>query len=196
MIDLRMLRDRARYIIIHPVKAWETIRKENRSVRKVQSSFLTPILVVISLSAFAGSLIYNPTGLSILFPVIRALKQFICFYLTVFLASWVLNELSVAFRTNKDYTLNFKLVTYSLTPLFITVLITRFLPDLALINILSLYGAYILYTGLKTIENITGQSLLRYFIVALLTIIIFYLTISWMSRSLLEGMYFALAGSV
>ncbi len=191
-----MLRDRARYIIIHPVKAWETIRKENRSVRKVQSSFLTPILVVISLSAFAGSLIYNPTGLSILFPVIRALKQFICFYLTVFLASWVLNELSVAFRTNKDYTLNFKLVTYSLTPLFITVLITRFLPDLALINILSLYGAYILYTGLKTIENITGQSLLRYFIVALLTIIIFYLTISWMSRSLLEGMYFALAGSV
>ena len=196
MIDLRMLRDRARYIIIHPVKAWETIRKENRSVRKVQSSFLTPILVVISLSAFAGSLIYNPTGLSILFPVIRALKQFICFYLTVFLASWVLNELSVAFRTNKDYSLNFKLVTYSLTPLFITVLITRFLPDLALINILSLYGAYILYTGLKTIENITGQSLLRYFIVALLTIIIFYLTISWMSRSLLEGMYFALAGSV
>jgi len=196
MIDLRMLRDRARYIIIHPVKAWETIRKENRSVRKVQSSFLIPILVVISLSAFAGSLIYNPTGLSILFPVIRALKQFICFYLTVFLASWVLNELSVAFRTNKDYTLNFKLVTYSLTPLFITVLITRFLPDLALINILSLYGAYILYTGLKTIENITGQSLLRYFIVALLTIIIFYLTISWMSRSLLEGMYFALAGSV
>lgn len=191
-----MLRDRARYIIIHPVKAWETIRKENRSVRKVQSSFLIPVLVVISLSAFAGSLIYNPTGLSILFPVIRALKQFICFYLTVLLASWVLNELSVAFRTNKDYSLNFKLVTYSLTPLFITVLITRFLPDLALINILSLYGAYILYTGLKTIENITGQSLLRYFIVALLTIIIFYLTISWMSRSLLEGMYFALAGSV
>ncbi len=196
MIDFRMLRDRARYIIIHPVKAWETIRKENRSVRKVQSSFLIPVLVVISLSAFAGSLIYNPTGLSILFPVIRALKQFICFYLTVLLASWVLNELSVAFRTNKDYSLNFKLVTYSLTPLFITVLITRFLPDLALINILSLYGAYILYTGLKTIENITGQSLLRYFIVALLTIIIFYLTISWMSRSLLEGMYFALAGSV
>ena len=191
-----MLRDRARYIIIHPVKAWETIRKENRSVRKVQSSFLIPVLVVISLSAFAGSLIYNPTGLSILFPVIRALKQFICFYLTVLLASWVLNELSVAFRTNKDYSLNFKLVTYSLTPLFITVLITRFLPDLALINILSLYGAYILYTGLKTIENITGQSLLRYFIVALLTIIIFSLTISWMSRSLLEGMYFALAGSV
>jgi len=196
MIDFQMLRDRARYILIHPVKAWEAISKENRSVRTVQSSFLIPILVLISLSAFAGSLIYNPAGLSILFPVLRALKQFICFYLTVLLSAWVINELSITFIKNKNYSFNFKLVTYSLTPLYITVLITRFLPDLALINILSLYGAYILYTGLKTIENTTGQSLLRYFIVALLTIIIFYLAISWISRSLLEGIYFAFAGVV
>ncbi|MEA1887713.1 MAG: YIP1 family protein [Bacteroidota bacterium] len=196
MIDLRMLSDRARYIIIHPVNAWETIRDESRSVRTVQSSFLIPLLLLISLSAFAGSLIYNPTGLSILFPIILALKQFISFYLTVLLSSWVLNEFSLVFIQSKDYSFNFKLVTYSLTPLFVTVFITRLLPDLALINILSLYGAYILYCGLKTIQNITGQSLLRYFIVALLTIIVFYFAISWMSSSLLEGMYFAFAGKV
>ncbi|MBN1388023.1 MAG: YIP1 family protein [Bacteroidales bacterium] len=196
MIDFRMLRDRARYIIIHPMRAWDTILNENRSVRTVQSSFLFPVLILISLSAFAGSLIYNPAGLSILFPVLRALKQFICFYLTVLLSSWVINELSQAFTKNKNYSFNFKLVTYSLTPLYITVLITRFLPDLALINILSLYGAYILYAGLKTTENTTGQNLLRYFIVALFTIIIFYLAISWISSSLLEGIYFAFAGSV
>lgn len=196
MIDFQMLWDRARYIVIQPVKAWEAISKENRSVRTVHSSFLIPILVLISLSAFAGSLIYNPAGLSILFPVLRALKQLICFYLTVLLSAWVINELSIALIKNKNYSFNFKLVTYSLTPLYITVLITRFLPDLAVINILSLYGAYILYTGLKTVENTTGQSLLRYFIVALLTIIIFYLAISWISRSLLEGIYFAFAGVV
>ncbi len=196
MIDFRMLRDRVKYIVIHPVRAWEAITKENRSIRTVQSSFLVPILVLIALSAFAGSLIYNPAGLSILFPVLRALKQFICFYLTVLLSSWVINELSLAFIKNKNYSFNFKLVTYSLTPLYITVLITRFLPDLALINILSLYGAYILYTGLKTIENTTRKSLLRFFIVALLTIIISYLAISWISRSLLEGIYFAFAGVV
>jgi hypothetical protein len=196
MIDFRMLRDRARYIIIHPMSAWVTIQKENRSVRTVQFSFLIPVLVLISLSAFAGSLIYNPAGLSILFPLVRALKQFICFYFTVLLSSCVINELSLAFTMNKDYAFNFKLVTYSLTPLYITVLITRFLPDLALINILSLYGAYILYAGLRTIENATRQSLLRYFIVALFTILVVYLAISWISSSLLEGIYFAFAGTV
>ena len=196
MIDFRMLSDRAKHIVLNPVKAWETIRNENRSVRTVQSSFLIPVLVLISLSAFAGSIIYNPAGLSILFPALRALKQFICFYLSVLLSSWVINELSIAFIKNKHYSFNFKLVTYSLTPLYITVFITRLLPDLALINILSLYGAYILYTGLKTIENISGRSLIRYFIVALLTLIVFYLAISWITRSLLEGIYFAFAGVV
>jgi len=196
MIDFRMLSDRAKHIVLNPVKAWETIRNENRSVRTVQSSFLIPVLVLISLSAFAGSIIYNPAGLSILFPALRALKQFICFYLSVLLSSWVINELSIAFIKNKNYSFNFKLVTYSLTPLYITVFITRLLPDLALINILSLYGAYILYTGLKTIENISGRSLIRYFIVALLTLIVFYLAISWITRSLLEGIYFAFAGVV
>ncbi len=196
MFDIRMLRDRARYIILHPVRAWETIRKENRSVRTVQGSFLIPVLILISLSAFFGSLIYNPSGLSILFPVIRAFKQFICFYLTVLLSSWAVNEISLAFVHNKDYSFNFKLVTYSFTPLFITVIITRFLPELALINLLGLYGAYIIYTGLNTIENISRRALLRYFIVALLIVIVFYLALSWLIRSLLEGMYFAFAGSV
>ncbi|HDZ41530.1 MAG TPA: DUF1282 domain-containing protein [Bacteroidetes bacterium] len=196
MVDLRMLRDRAKYIILHPVRAWETIRKENRSVKTVHNSFLIPVLILISLSAFAGSLIYNPTGLSVLFPVIRALKQFFCFYLTVFLSSWALNEISVAFIQHKDYAFNFKLVSYSFTPLYITVIITRFLPELELLNLLGLYGAYIVYAGLNSVENLGRRSLLRYFIVALMTVITFYFAISWLSRSLLEGLYFSFAGSI
>ena len=191
-----MLRDRPRALIIQPLKAWEMIKLENRSVKEVQISFLLPVLVLISLSAFAGSLIYNPAGLSVLFPILRALKQFICFYLTVLLTSWVLNELSAAFIHFKDYSFNFKLVVYSLTPLYITVIITRFLPDLSIINILALYGAYILYAGLKNIENSSRKSVIRYFIVALLSVIVFYLAISWITGSLLEGIYFALAGKV
>ncbi|MBS0010564.1 MAG: YIP1 family protein [Bacteroidales bacterium] len=195
MIDLRMLRNRVRYIIVHPDKAWKTIKKEDRSVKTVQSSFLIPVLTLISLSAFAGSLIYNPLGLSVLFPVIKALKQFICFYLTILLSSWVLNEVSIAFMQKKSYSFNFKLVTYSLSPLYVTVLVTRFLPDLGLINILALYGAYIMFTGLGTLENISSRSLIRYFIVALLSVVTFYLTISWISSSVLEGVYFAIAGN-
>ncbi|MDT8401731.1 MAG: Yip1 family protein [Bacteroidales bacterium] len=196
MVDLKMLRDRARYVVLHPVRAWESIREENRTVKTVHKSFLIPVLILISLSAFAGSIIYKPTGLSVLFPLIRALKQFLCFYMTVLLSSWTLNEISVAFVPKKDYALSFKLVVYSLTPLYLTVIITRFFPELELINLLSLYGAYILYVGLSSIENISRRGLLKYFVVALLVLMTFYFTISWVSQSLLEGLYFAFAGSI
>lgn len=196
MVDLGMLRDRARYIIIHPVKAWETINNENRSVRTVQGSFLLPVLILVTLSAFLGALIYNPSGLSVLFPIIRALKHFICFYLTVLLSSWVLNEISQAFVREKNYSFNFKLVSYSLTPLYITVIISRFLPDLAMINLLAFYGAYIMYEGISSIEKISREGIIRYFIVALLTVMVFYIAISWISRSVLEGIYFAVAGNI
>jgi hypothetical protein len=53
-----------------------------------------------------------------------------------------------------------------------------------------------MYAGISSIENISSKSILRYFIVALLIVIIFYLSISWISRSVLEGMYFAFAGSI
>jgi len=196
MFDLKLLWDRARYILVQPVKAWERIRSENRSLKDVHKSFLVPVLVLLSVSAFAGTLIYSPAGLSIIFPFIKGIKQFVCFYATVLFTAWVINELSLAFVQKKDYNLNFKLVAYSLTPLYLTVFITRFLPDLGILNILALYGSYILFTGLKTIENISRQGIIRYFIVALLTIVVFYLSISWITRSLLEGVYFAVAGSV
>ncbi len=196
MIDLQMLAHRLKHIIVNPVKAWEIIKRENRSTGTVHISFLMPLLILISLSAFAGSLIYNPSGLSVLYPIILALKQFLCFYLTVLISSWILNELSVAFVSKKDYSFNFKLIVYSLSPLYLTVLVTRFLPDLSILNILGFYGAYIMYSGLNTIENLAGKSLLRYFIIALLTVMISYLTISWITRSLLEGIYFAFAGSI
>ncbi len=196
MTDIGRLPGRIRNILFKPAATWEEIKEEDISVRAVSSSFLIPLLVLVSLSAFAGTLIYTSSKLSILYPVIRALKHLTCFYITILLSALVLNEISLAFVKTRNYTFNFRLVTYSLTPLFTTVFITRLLPDLALINLLGFYGAYIMYRGIHTIENTEKQKLLNYFIVALLTVITLYFSISWISRSLFEGLYFAFAGSI
>jgi len=196
MTDPGMLISSLKHILIHPATAWENINKENHSVKTVNRSFLVPVLILVSLSAFTGSLIYNPSGLSVLYPLTRAVKHFACFYLTILLSSWLLNEISAALIKTRDYPFNFRLVTYSLSPLLTTVFITRLIPDLALINILGLYGAYILYCGLNTIENIKKRDLIRYFIVALPLILVIYFFISWISRTLLESVYFAFAGNI
>lgn len=196
MTDTGKLISRTKNILFKPASTWEEIIKEDMSVREVSRSFLLPLLVLISVSAFAGTLIYTSGKLSILYPLIRALKHFTCFYITILLSALVFNELSLAYVKTRNYAFNFRLVTYSLTPLFTTVFITRLLPDLALINLLGFYGVYILYRGIHTIENTEKQNLLNYFIVALLTVITLYFSISWISRSLFEGLYFAFAGSI
>ncbi|MDZ7739571.1 MAG: Yip1 family protein [Bacteroidales bacterium] len=196
MTDTGKLISRTKNILFKPAATWEEIIKEDKSVRAVSRSFLIPLLVLVSLSAFAGTLIYTSSKLSILYPVIRSLKHFTCFYITILLSALVLNELSLACIKTRNYAFNFRLVTYSLTPLFTTVFITRLLPDLALINLLGFYGIYILYRGIHTIENTEKQKLLNYFIVALLTVTTLYFSISWISRSLFEGLYFAFAGSI
>ncbi|MFO7755715.1 MAG: Yip1 family protein [Bacteroidales bacterium] len=196
MTDIGKLPGRIKNILFKPGATWKEIRKEDMSVRTVSRSFLIPLLIIVSLSAFTGMLIYTSSKLSILYPVIRALKHFTCFYITILLSALILNELSSAYMNTRNYAFNFRLVTYSLTPLFTTVFITRLLPDLALINLLGFYGAYIMYRGMQTIENKEKQNLLNYFIVALLTVITLYFSISWISRSLFEGLYFAFAGSI
>lgn len=196
MTDIVSLPGRIKNILFKPAATWEEIGKEDMSVRAVNRSFLIPLLIIISLSAFAGTLIYTSSKLSILYPVIRALKHFTCFYITILLSALILNELSPAYVRTRNYSFNFRLIAYSLTPLFTTVFITRLLPDLALINLLGFYGAYILYRGIHSVENTEKQNLLNYFIVALLTVITVYFSISWISRSLFEGIYFAFAGGI
>ena len=196
MTDSIITVKRLRNILIQPLKEWEVINLENHTVKQVRSSFLLPLLVLIAISAIAGSFIYNPRGLSFLYPLVPAVKHFLALYLTIVLSSWAMNEISLAIVPVKDYTFIYKLITYSLSPFFITLFITRLIPELDLINIFGIYGGYIMFCGLRVYEKISGQALIRYFIVALFTVIVFYFGISWIINSLIEGVYFALTGSL
>ena len=56
-------------IIINPVKAWETIDLENRPVKLIRNNFLFPIILLGSVSAIFGSLIYTNAELSPVYSV-------------------------------------------------------------------------------------------------------------------------------
>ena len=190
MIDTKFMYRRIRYVITNPARAWKHIRDENRTVKTVILSYLLPLISVVSLAAFAGTLIYTHSRLSILFPIIISVKLFLSLYLTILLSAWVINEISVAYRQNKNYEFSFKLVSYAITPLIVIMVITRLFPLLMFLNILGFYGAFILWVGINTMEDITSNGAIRFFILALTSIIIFYLSISWILGSVLEGLYF------
>ena len=63
-MDFKFLSHRIRNIILNPVKAWEAICSENRPIRDVRDSFFFPLVTLVAVSAFLGSLLFTNTELS------------------------------------------------------------------------------------------------------------------------------------
>lgn len=134
-------------IIINPVKAWETIDSESKPVKVIRNSFLLPFILLVSISAFAGSLIFANSELSLIYSVFVGLKCFFLFYLTVYVTAFVLKEITYPLDLGKNFAVSFRLIAYSMVPLLLCQILSRFFESLLFINVLALYSLYIFWTG-------------------------------------------------
>jgi hypothetical protein len=138
-------------IIINPIKTWESIDSENRSVSVIKNLFLFPLILLVSVSAFAGSLIYTNSELSPVYSVFVGIKCFILFYITVYATAFVLKEITYPLDLGRNFGVSFRLISYSIVPLLICQILSRFFESFLFVNILALFGLYIFWTGIERI---------------------------------------------
>jgi hypothetical protein len=136
-------------IIINPLKTWESIDSANRSVSVIRNLFLFPLILLVSVSAFAGSLIYTNSELSPVFSVFVGIKCFILFYITVFATSFILKEITYPLDLGRNFGISFRLISYSVVPLLLCQILSRFFESFLFVNVLALFGLYILWTGIE-----------------------------------------------
>jgi len=191
-MDFEFLFKRIMFFISNPVKAWAMIRDEDRSREKVEWNFLFPLLALVSLSAFAGKFIFTHRDLSILYPFLAAVNYFLIFYLSILLTSWIVTEMSMMFVQKKDFRTNFKLICYSFAPLMVSMVITRLFSNLMFLNILGLYGIYLMWVGITILINPEPVHRLKYFLVSLFCSLAVYLSLGWLISKLLDAFYFAI----
>jgi len=191
-MDFSLLYNRIRLIFSNPTKVWEQVREEARPIREVRTSFLLPLLTLIALSSFAGTLIFTHSGLSVLYPVIMAIKDFGTFLITVELVVLIVTEISITFTPEKDSAKNYKLIVYSATPYLVSVIFSRIFSSLIFLNVLGLYGFVILWIGINLIEPVGNRFKTRYFILVISATVILYLAIGWILMSVLDGLYFTI----
>ncbi|HUS86064.1 MAG TPA: YIP1 family protein [Bacteroidales bacterium] len=191
-MDFSLLYNRIRLIFSNPTRVWEQVREEDRPIREVRTRFLLPLLILITLSSFAGTLIFTHSGLSILYPVIMAIKDFGTFFITVELAALVVTEISIIFTPEKDLSINYKLITYSATPYLVSMIVSRLVSSLIFLNIIGLYGFVILWIGINQLEPVGRRFKTRYFPLVLSATVILYLVIGWILMSVLDGLYFTI----
>ena len=140
-------------IIFLPGRAWNSIIMENRSVKDLRNSFLYPFIILITLAAFLGSIIFANSTLNPVYSVFTGLRYFILFLFLPFASAIILSEITKPLDLGKDFTVSFRLIVYSLTPFFLCQVVSLLFESLVFVNVLSLYGLFIFWSGAEKILN-------------------------------------------
>ena len=171
--------DRVKNILLNPKQEWEVIEKESTPTEKLVTGYLLLLAIIPAIGNFIG---YGLVGYRVAFfgGVVRSfemgLRQAVAGFITpvisVFVAALVINLLAESFGSKKDFRRAMQLVVYSYTPAMV-VGVFYIIPSLGILaSLLSLYGLYLLYIGLKPMMQTPADKVTGYFIVSLLVMIV------------------------
>ncbi|MCU0459193.1 MAG: YIP1 family protein [Bacteroidales bacterium] len=191
-MDFRFLYHRTKYFIINPGKAWDVVHRENRPMQFVRGSFFLPLIILVTISAFLGSMFFINTTLKPMYSVLAAVNTFLFLYLGVYASAFAVREIMRAMDLGHDFLVAFKLVAYSMAPIFLSLTISRLFESLLFINVLGLYGLYIFWIGMEVMVNPPDHKKLPMIIATVVSmLIIFFLLLAILSK-LTEAVYFTI----
>jgi hypothetical protein len=134
-------------ILINPAKAWDTIYSENKSVKSIRNNLLLPLIILISVSAVAGSAMYTNAEMSGVYSFLTGIKSFFLFFISIYATAFIHKEITYPLDLGKNFALSFRLISFSLVPFLLCQVLSSFFESLLFINILALYGLYLFWTG-------------------------------------------------
>jgi hypothetical protein len=178
-------------IILDPVKAWELIDSENRPIKLVRNSYLFPLIILVSLSAFAGSLIFTHSELSPVYSVFVGLKCLGILLFTVYFTAFIFNEITNALDLGRDSNISFRIVVYSLTPFLLCQILSQLFESLQFVNIIGLYSLYIIWTGVEKFLTPPQRKKMPILIATIITMTGIYIGLDLVLSILVDKFFYA-----
>ncbi len=191
-MDLRFLYHRTKYFIINPGKAWEVVHREARPMRFVRGSFFLPLIILVSVSAFLGSMFFINTTLKPMYSVLTAITTFLFLYLGVYGSAFAVREIMRAMDLGHDFLVAFKLVAYSMAPIFLSLTVSRLFESLLFINVLGLYGLYIFWIGMEVMVNPPDHKKVPMIIASVVSMLIIFFLLQIILSKLSQTLYFSI----
>jgi hypothetical protein len=177
-------------IIANPIKTWESIDSDNKSVRVIRNTFLFPLIALVSFSAIAGSLIFTHSHLSPIYSLLTGIKCFVLFYITVFASAYVLKEITYPLDLGRNFAVSFRLVVYSAVPLLICQFFSRLFESLLFVNIMSLFGLYIFWTGIERMLTPPAQKKIPLLIATVITFATIFIGTDFLFTKVIDKIYY------
>lgn len=191
-IDFRFLIQNLTGIIFTPVRAWSIITEENRTSNYLRNNFLFPLITLVSIAAFLGSLIFTNSTLPAGYSVMTGIRFFILFYIVAYLSALVLGEITKPLDLGKVFSISFRLIVYSLTPLFLCQIVSQLFESLIFVNILALYGIYIFWTGAEKMLNPPDYKKMPLLIALFVVTTGLFFAMNWVLASFTDRIYYSI----
>jgi hypothetical protein len=189
-MDFKFLYYRIRYIILNPAKAWNYIYEEKRPLKDPRNSLLFPLVILITISAFLGSIIFTNATLSPVYSVFIALKYLLLNLFVVYASAVVFSEITKALDLGKDFTVSFKMIVYSLVPFFICQIFSHLFESLIFVDVLAIYGLYIFWIGAEKMLNPPEHKKMPMLVATFIVITGFFISGSILLSSIIDRIYF------
>jgi len=190
-MDFKFLSHRIRNIILNPEKTWDAIHYENKPIKYVRGSFILPLIFLVALSAFLGSLLFTNTAVSEVYSVLVGVKYFILLCIVIYGTAFIFKELSKALDLTADFNLSFKIIAYSSAPFLLCQIISRLFESFIFVNVLALYGLYIFWTGVEKMINPPENKKIPMLISVTVVFIILIVVGNLVLTQVMDKLYFA-----
>jgi hypothetical protein len=179
-------------MFLHPGKAWDIINSENITTSDLRNGFLIPFIVLISISAYAGSVLFVNSELSALYSVMTAVQCFIVIFLSVYATSLILSKIATRLDIHCENAISFRLIVFSSVPFMTCQLLSRLFESFLFINILAFFGLYIFWIGAEKLLNPPTQKKMPLLIATTVVMLFIYIITDIVLSKLIDKIYYSM----
>jgi len=191
-MDIKFLANTVRNLIINPVKEWDVICSENRSVSFFSRSLFLPLLILASVSSFLGAFLFTNTELGNAFSVLKGVRYFILVCIATYGTAFIFMEITNFFGLGRDFSISFRIIVCSLMPFILCQILSQLIESFIFVNILSVFGLYIMWTGIEKMINPPEGKKLTLMIAGTVTFIALFIIANWILTLMTDIIYFSL----
>lgn len=188
-MDLKFLFQGVKNMISDPEKAWETMDPENKNISHLRENLLLPLIILTSLAAFAGALIYSNYESRTLYAIFTGIRSFLVLTVTVFGTALIMGEITKPLDLGKSFPTSFTLTAFSFVPFFICQIFSGIFESLFFVNILALYGLYIFWEGSEKLLDPPEYKKLPLLVASFASAVIVYIAANGLMGFLAEKIF-------
>ncbi|HSQ35862.1 MAG TPA: Yip1 family protein [Candidatus Binatia bacterium] len=192
--------ERAKNILLAPVKEWEVIKGENLTIVDMFTKYA---MILAAIPAVAGFIGYSLIGISYGFGTFRvpigtalvwAILQYVLSLGGVFLIAFIMDALAPTFGCTKDLVAAVKIIVFSYTAAWVAGVL-NIIPSLGiLVGIASIYSLYLMYLGMKIVKQVPGDKLVGYFVVTIIAAVVVFFVVGMIVGAVAFGSMSAMGG--